>query len=49
MLLNEAQQQQMTIAAQAAEIKDMRQELGELNEFKRSMQAALLNLQAKDK
>ena len=54
MLLNEVQQQQEKFAAQAAsssaqaaEIRDLKQQLAELNDLKQEMRAALLKLQAK--
>jgi trimeric autotransporter adhesin len=48
MLLNEVQQQQRKIDAQAAEIRDVKQQLAELKGLKQDLHAALLNLQAKD-
>jgi hypothetical protein len=48
MLLNEVQQQQRKIDAQAAEIRDLKQQLAELKGLKQDLHAALLNLQAKD-
>jgi hypothetical protein len=48
MLLNELQQQQRKIDAQAAEIRDLKQQLAELKGLKQDLHAALLNLQAKD-
>jgi hypothetical protein len=48
MLLNEVQKQQQKVAVQTAAIEDMQQELGELKEFKRAMQAALLDLRTRD-
>jgi Chaperone of endosialidase len=51
MLLNEAQQQKQKIDAQAAEIRDLKQQqktVGEMQKQMAEMHAALLKLQAKD-
>jgi hypothetical protein len=55
MLLNEAQRQQQMIAAQAKanaaqalEIRDLKQQVAELNDLKREMRAALQELKSKD-
>jgi hypothetical protein len=48
MLLNEVQQQQTTIAAQAAQLHDVQQELAELKNLKQELHGALLELHAKD-
>jgi hypothetical protein len=52
MLLNEVQQQrtQLTakIDAQAAEIRDLKQQMAELKDLKQELRAALLKLHAKD-
>ncbi len=49
MLLNEVQQQQRINAAQAAEIRDLKSQIFELNDLKQEIRATLLQLQAKDK
>jgi hypothetical protein len=48
MLLNEAQRQRLTIAAQAAEIRDLKQQMAELKNFKAEFKAALSKLQNND-
>jgi hypothetical protein len=48
MLLNEVQQQQTTIAAQAAQLHDVQHELAELKDLNRATQVAIRKLQAKD-
>jgi hypothetical protein len=47
MLLNEAQRQQLTIAAQAAEIRELKQQMAELKDFKQELHAVLIKLQTK--
>jgi hypothetical protein len=47
MLLNEAQQQQQRIAAQAAEIRELKQQMAELKNFNQATQLALRKLQVK--
>jgi hypothetical protein len=46
MLLNEAQRQQQMIAAQAAEIRDLKQQMAEVKNLKQATQVALQKLQA---
>ena len=48
MLLNELQQQQRINLAQAAEIRELKGQVAELNDLKEEMRAALLKLQNKD-
>ncbi len=48
MLLNEMQQQQRINSAQAAEIRELKGQVAELNDLKEEMHAALLKLQNKD-
>ena len=48
MLLNEMQKEQTTVAAQAAEIRELKGQLAELNDLKQEMRAALLKLQSPD-
>jgi len=48
MLLNEAQRQQLTIAAQAAEIRKLKQQMADLQDFKQELKTALTKLQSKD-
>jgi hypothetical protein len=47
MLLNEAQRQQQKIAAQAAEIGDLKKQVAELNNLKQEMRSALTELKSK--
>jgi hypothetical protein len=47
MLLNEAQQQQQRIEAQAAEIRELKQQMAELKNFNQATQLALRKLQVK--
>jgi hypothetical protein len=48
MLLNEAQRQQQIIADQAAQIRELRQQMAELKDLKREMRSALLNMRSRD-
>ena len=48
MLLNEAQRQQQKIATQAAQLRDVLQQLAVLKEVSQATQVALRQLQAKD-
>jgi len=48
MLLNEMQKQQRINAAQAGEIRELKGQVAELNDFKQEMRAALVKLQSKD-
>jgi hypothetical protein len=48
MLLDEMQKQQRINSAQAAEIRELKGQVAELNELKREMRAALQKLQSKD-
>jgi len=48
MLLNEVQQQQQRLAAQAEELAGLKQQFAELQELNREMQLALIRLQAKE-
>jgi Chaperone of endosialidase len=47
-LLNEVQQQQKKLAAQTSELGDLRQQFAELKELNRTMQVALMKLQAQE-
>ena len=48
MLLNEVQQQQQKIAAQAADIRDLKKQVAELNDLKQEMRSALSQPKSKD-
>jgi Chaperone of endosialidase len=47
-LLNEEQRQEKKLAAQASELSDLRQQFAELKELNRTMQVALMKIQAEE-
>ncbi len=49
LLLNEMQQQRRINSAQAAEIRELKGQVKELNDLKQEMRAALLKLQTNDR